>query len=441
MGKGIQKINITVEKQGLTHYAGMVLLHQFCKSLALKRYLQQYVKLSHRPTHFHSSELILAHFYFTMAGLERLSHTPLLRYNGLIPPLVGLSRFPSSNTLRNFLKGFTSQDLEQLSKAHDFVRSRIMITPHLLSTAIVDFDSTVLTVYGQHEKASKGYNPVKRGRRSYRPLFAFESHLKTSLLGDLRPGNLSDRAEDVIPFIQTALDKLPTTIARSRTRIRADSGFYSWKTIHFLDGEEIGYAIVAKCTKPIQYKLPGLRYRSFNQHSHLSCARFFYTPLGWEQEHKFIAIRRLLPPEGQEPDRKLLVIDRFDYDVLVSNLDLDPESIWYFYRGRADLENRIKELKADFFLTKIPTRTFVANQAHLQLLLLEYDLFRWFQLFCLPPSHQDKTLERLRKDLFLLPARLTSSGHKNILKLPKGLTDAPLFKQVLSKAAKVKPLI
>jgi hypothetical protein len=441
MGKGLQKIMFSVGDHGITHYGGLVLFHQFCKSLRLKRYFQQSLRLSHRPTHFHSSELLLAHFYLTLAGISRLNHTSLLRHNGLIPPLLGLSRFPTDNTLRNFLRGFTAQDMDQLHKAHDVLRHRMLSHPHLLSTAIVDCDSTVLTVYGHQEQAEVGYNPAKRGRRSYRPLLAFESHLKTSLMGQLRPGNLSDRDKDVVPFVKAALEKLPSVIATSRIRVRTDSGFYGWPLIRFLDGEKIGYAIVAQCTKPIQNLLPGLPYRLFNRQEQLSCARFSYQPHDWKQPHPFIAIRHRLPPEGQAPDRKLLTIDRFDYHVIVSPLDMESEAVWHFYRGRADLENRIKELKMDFFLTNIPTRTFIANQVQLQLLMMEYDLFRWFQVLCLPPSHQNKTLETIRRDLLLLPARLISSGHKNILRLPEGLTDQPLFNSVFSKAGKVKPLI
>jgi hypothetical protein len=35
---------------------------------------------------------------------------------------------------------------------------------------IFDLDSTVLVLYGKQEGARIGYNPAKRGRRSYYPL-------------------------------------------------------------------------------------------------------------------------------------------------------------------------------------------------------------------------------------------------------------------------------
>ena len=441
MGKGLQKINFTIGEQGLTHYAGMVLIHSFCKSLDLKRFFQIYIPLSHRNTYYHSSELLLAHFYFTMAGLARLTNAQLLKHNGLIPAMVGLKHFPSDQALRRFIKGMTPQDLQLIRKAHQIIRDYLFLHPQTLTTAIADMDSTVLTVYGHHEKAEVGYNTYKRGRRSYHPLLAFESHLQMSLSGELRPGNLSDRSKGVIPFVGSFLDKIPGTIAASRTRVRADSGFCSWPMIEFLEGKRVGYVIVARVTKPMRAMLPGLRYRVFNHEEQFAVATFIYHPQGWKIPHQFISIRHQLPPEGQDPDRHLLEVDRFDYHVLVSNLDLHPEFAWHFYSDRANLENRIKELKYDFSLNQIPTRSFLANEVQMELLLMEYDLFRCFQILCLPPEYQNKTLDTIRDKILMLPAKLVSSGHSHTLKLPAGTADIKLFNLISENIKKVKALI
>jgi RES domain-containing protein len=44
-----------------------------------------------------------------------------------------------------------------------------------------------------------------------------------------------------------------------------------------------------------------------------------------------------------------------------ANLPLTPTGIWNFYDGRARLEPRVRELREDFALRKIPTATFAAN--------------------------------------------------------------------------------
>jgi len=440
MPRGLQNIHFTFGEQGLTYLAGIPIIYQFAKSLKLKRFFQLYLHLSHRNTYYHWADLILSHFYYTIAGIERLDHLTTLKNNGLLPPLTGLPRLPGTRAMRDFLLGLTPQDLIQIEKVHDLIRDQMFQYPYALTTIIVDLDSSVVTVYGHQELAEVGYNPTHKGKRSYRPLFATESHLKISLKGELRPGNFSDKTE-IVPFIKSALEKIPSTIETSRIRIRADAGFYCWPVINFCDQERYGYIIVAQVTSPIKLMLLGLQYRIFNHKEKLAVAEFQYQPYGWKQPHRFVVIRYTLPPEPETVQRTLFTIDRYEYQVFVTNLDLEPENTWYFYKGRASLEINIKELKLDFFMSKIPTRKFSSNQAHLQLLLLDYDLFRWFQILCLPPQFQSRTLKWIRRNLFIVPGKFVTPGHKNILQLPKSFTQQHLFQQIYKNAGKVKSLL
>jgi len=441
MGKGLQKINFSFGERGLTYFAGIPIIHQFCKSLQLKRFFQTYLHLSHRNTYYHWSDLVLAHFYSTVVGIERFNHLVLLKNNGLLPTLVGLNRFPGTRAMRDFILGLTPQDLIQIQKLHNFLRSKMFQCPNPLTTFIINFDSVVLPVYGHQEGAEVGYNPKKHGCPSYHPLLAFESHLKISLHGELRPGNATNKSE-AVQFMKIALKKVPSTIARSRVRVRADAGFYCWQVVKFLDGESYGYVIVVQMTRPIKQEIQGLRYRIFNHQEKLAAAEFSYQPYGWKEPHRFIAIRYTLPPEPETIQRTLFTLgDRYQYHVFVTNLDLEPENVWYFYNGRAAVELIIKELEQDFFLTKIPTRKFLANQAHFQLLLLGYDLFRWFQMLCLPLEFQSKTLKWVRRHLLALPGKFVASGHRNLLRFPISFAQRDLFQRVYSNAQRVKPLL
>jgi len=125
----------------------------------------------------------------------------------------------------------------------------------------------------------------------------------------------------------------------------------------------------------------------------------------------------------------------------VTNLDLDSEHVWYFYNNRAAVEIDIKELKIDFFMSKIPTRKFLANQVHLKLLLLDSDLFRWFKTLCLPEKLQSKTLTWIRREILVAPGKFTTPGHRNILKLQRNHQNEKLLKQIYRDAQKVKSLL
>jgi hypothetical protein len=82
------------------------------------------------------------------------------------------------------------------------------------------------------------------------------------------------------------------------------------------------------------------------------------------------------------------------------------------------VELRIRELKGDYPLAKIPTRHFPANEAYFHILLFSYNLVNWFKRLCLPEAYQPMTLGTLRSRLLLIPAELTRGHNRPTLKLP-----------------------
>ena len=53
--------------------------------------------------------------------------------------------------------------------------------------------------------------------------------------------------------------------------------------------------------------------------------------------------------------------------------------VWHFYYGRAGMERRIREIREDYTLTKIPTHAFEANALYLEVVRLAYNLVTAFQ--------------------------------------------------------------
>lgn len=139
--------------------------------------------------------------------------------------LPGLPRFPDQTTLRRFLKRFPPRAIRQLASLHDHRRSKLFSLPKIRTTLTFDLDSVVLTVYGRLQFARVGYNPRKQGRRSYHPLLCFEAHLQEFGRESLRPGDAA-ASTGAIPFLKMCLRKVPQQIARSRIRIRGESGAF-----------------------------------------------------------------------------------------------------------------------------------------------------------------------------------------------------------------------
>ena len=77
------------------------------------------------------------------------------------------------------------------------------------------------------------------------------------------------------------------------------------------------------------------------------------------------------------------------YAAMITDLGLAAIEIWRLYRGRADCENRIKELKYDFGLDSFVMRNFWATEAALSVVMLAYNLMSLFrQAFIRRKPHQ-----------------------------------------------------
>ena len=81
------------------------------------------------------------------------------------------------------------------------------------------------------------------------------------------------------------------------------------------------------------------------------------------------------------------------------------------------MEIRIRELREDFALRKIPTASFAANALYMEIVRLAYNLVTAFQRNCLDDDWQSLTLQRLRYKLFLIPGELTRPQNRPVRRL------------------------
>ena len=167
-------------------------------------------------------------------------------------------------------------------------------------------------------------------------------------------------------------------------------------------------------------------------------AEFRFKPRGWESEHRFVMVRRPLPEEPEQASQlTLLRVGRYAYSAFVTNLEMEPWRIWKTYQARANVERTIRELLNYFSLNKIPTQEWVANIAFMQLLLFAYNLVHWFKRLYLPSQYVAATVETIRDEFLVLPAKLTNHGGRKVLQLPKDYQNRQIF---LAAARRIETL-
>lgn len=433
MPRGPRKLDISFGSETLTHYGGVYLLHRFLSRIGFKDAVARQLSLAQRNNRYTVGETVLALLYPMMLGVERIETTQLLRQNGVFQYLAGLPSYPDPTTIRRFLLRVAPTALPKLRSLHDRFLYRMTIQGGAPSRVIFDVDSTVLVLYGKQEKATIGYNPVKRGRPSYHPLLCFEGTTKDFWHGQLRPGD-AHTAGGVIELLEACFKKIPPGV-RS-VIIRADKGFFDHALVEWLEDRKAGFVIVARLTQPIKRKLVHLRYSTASPG--IEVAEFCYQPTRWRDAHRFVVVRR---PQPEEPTEQLTLfkLGRYHYQVLVTNLTIQPLNLWRFYNDRAAVELIIKELKGDYRLGNIPTRLFLANETYFHLLLLAYNLINWFKRSCLPPEFQQATLQTLRHKILLMPAQLYRTHNRPRLILPASGPREEAWKNALRQISKLKP--
>lgn len=427
MPKGPRTLRITFGAETLTHYGGVYLLHRFLTRMGFKHSLAQDIRLVQRNNRYSVGEMFLAVLYPMILGLERIETTHLLKLNGVFQYLTGLRSYPNPTTMRRVLHRVAPTALLHLRKLHDRLLPRMTARPRPPSRLIFDVDSTVLVVYGKQEQARIGYNPIKRGRPSYHPLRCFEGRSKDFWHGELRPGD-AHTASGTLDLLTACFAKMPAGVRL--VIVRADKGLYDHALIEWLEAHRARFVIVARLTGPIKRKLPHLRYVSPSRG--VEVAEFRYQPTRWPHPYRFVVVRR---PQPDEPTDQLTrwKLGTYHYQVLVTNLPLQPLNLWRFYNDRAGVELLIKQLKGDYALGRIPTRHFAANETYVHLLLLAYNLVNWFRRLCLPEEFQRATLQTLRNTILLMPAQLLRTGNRPRLALPASGTRQAAWEYALQK--------
>lgn len=379
-------------------------------------------------------ETFTAFLMLVLVGAKRFAHAGLLRFDRALHSLMGILRFPTDDTIRNLFKRFTQG---KVTKFYEGLTSwQLERLPEREEGYSLDLDSTVITRYGQQEGALKGYNPHKHGRASHHPLLAVLAEAHFILHGWLRSGNCTS-GRGVSEFLTEALSFLGNN--RKIRMVRADSGFFDNKFLCFLEDRGLPYIVVAKMTQRIKSKMYCIReWRQLD--STFSVGEFREKLQGWNCERRFVVIRELLE-EKPSKGRKLLDIPGYTFRSFVTSTSLPPEQVWREYNHRADMENRICELKHDLAADGFSMKQFYATEAAFRGTLLLFNLLGEFQRAAGVPTYQRPAT--LRTQIFLCGAILGCAGRNIVLYMSSawgGLKNRiPLLDNILAYVFPASP--
>jgi hypothetical protein len=358
-------------------------------------------------------QLITSFMVSVWCGANRFEHLEVSRFDDVLRRIFGFKKMAGHKAYQRYFQKFTIAINQQVfTKLSQWFFSQIKLDNYTL-----DVDSTVLTRYGTQQGAAKGYNPQKPGRNSHHPLLAFVDECKMIANFWLRSGN-AYTTNNFLSFLQDTMDRLK---GKKVSLLRADSGFYGKEIFDFAEQRHIKYIIVARHYSTIQRKVAGLQ-DWWTLENGLQITETTYQSDTWKAPRRLVVVRQQIKkrPKATGKQLKLFkdegIYENYRYSCYITNLELSPHMVWTMYRGRADCENRIKEIKEDFGFDNFNMQDFAATEAALNFVVVAYNLMSLFKQAVLRSDklHQLKTL---RYKIFAIGGYITRSGNQKLLNL------------------------
>ena len=441
---------IRFEDQQLTSFGGLIVFQSLFQLLELPSRLKHCFRHLRRSGIYGVHRVVLLLIVHFLLGFRRLREVDYYRDDPLVQRLLGLRRLPDVATISRTLKDMDHTGVEHLRQL-----TRGLVVEGLQRQAFprltLDFDGSVLSTKGHAEGTAVGFNPRKKGSRSYYPLFCTVA--QTGQFFDVlhRPGCIHD-SNGAHDFMMACFDHLRVACPGTLLESRMDSAFFDQKILNLMDL----YGVACTLSVPFE-RLPALkelvesRQRWRRLEGEWSYFESDWKPKTWPAVYRFICVRHRVRRQQKGPLQLDLFEPRdfeYDYRVVATNRTESARHLVRFHHGRGSQEGLFGEAKQHSGLDLIPTRRLAGNQTVTLCAMMAHNLGRELQMRTSTPDRATQpkrpaawvfqTLDTLRHRFIQRAGRLTRpQGELTLTLSPNPMVQEDLlhFLDALQKAA------
>jgi len=380
--KSLLRLSLESDEFELTSFAGLASIQSWLLHLGLRDRLRDAFR-SYSGGSFSLESLFIVLMLYRMLGFRNLRQAEPYREDPLLLRTAGLHRLPSTGV---FGRRFT-EDLQPEALANVATVNRRLVLESLglemPARLTLDFDGTVLRTRRRAARTAVGYNPTRKGERSYYPLVA--SVAQSSQVFDVlhRSGNVHD-SNGAPGFMESCVNALKTAHVSLPVEVRADSAFYSSEIAATLEGLGCEFAV----SVPFM-RLDGLRATVMVQeewnrvNAEMDVFEPEWKPKSWSEGYRLIVVRRLQALQHKGP----LQLDLFEpldfeytYSAVLTNKATSAASVVEFHAGRGSQEGLLGELKSQLHADAVPFRTQEANALSTWASIFAHNFLRHIQM-------------------------------------------------------------
>lgn len=404
---GVKSMRIGFTDQRLTAHGGLAVWTRFITEQGLREELR--AVLPHTPSSpnaYDPCDTALGFIGGILCGADKLAKVAHLAHDPAVAEVLGIEAIPSQSTLSRFFARCGRSAGEALSGLH---RWALRDLPGRSDGYTLDLDSfSLIHEDGHQEGVRVGY--TRKGLKPcHRPIVAALAEVPLVAHFWLRPGNTAC-VSGAVTFLGDTLAGLPEQVRIAL--VRGDSGFCTQGMIAELEQRGLRYIMTAALRAPV---------RTLCRHDDAA-----WTPTavpGIELQEvtqdgvRLVVLRQRIAERPHAGGKQLLEVPGYKFQALRTNLPptVSALEVWRRYNGRADIENRIKELGTQFGLKGLCCRSFWATEAACHLAICAYNLCVGLQRRLGQPQRAELTTLRWR--LFACAAVFSHTAGKPTLKL------------------------
>jgi Transposase DDE domain group 1 len=324
--------------------------------------------------------------------------------------LLGLKRFPSSDTLYILLKKVTLRHLRQVERIHQTFLTEQARFP--TGPLIADLDLSVKSTEGRKRQgATPGHNPQHKGRDCYPWAVAFASGL-------VAWQQLCRGCTSGLSLVQPAVEALRERSLRLDI-LRLDGGFLATKVLKYLVSEGIGFLTKAGCKLvSIRTLLEQTRaedWQSYSEHTRLRRYGEVRVLKDFPMLVTVVLVECRRRRKRMTKGRLRWRIEIFYYAIVTDQRHWSTAKIYQTYKARWAIENFFKEASQSFSSGKLPCSKLRGNQFYLALLSLVYNLMQFFKRDCLPKGYRAVSFATVRRHFLEQAVMIEDHGDGLIL--------------------------
>jgi hypothetical protein len=361
-------IRISFTDQRLTAHGGLVVWSHFLHQKGFRQQLRQV--LPHAPVSpnaYDPTDVALGYVGGIVCGADKLSRVAWLQSDPALASVLGLEAVASQSTLSRFFAVFSQPACEAMQRLH---RQAVYSLPSLREGYTLDLDSwSLLHEDGHQEGVAVGY--TRQGLKPcHRPLIAALAEAKVVAGYWLRRGD-SACVNGAAEFLRQTVQGMPSHIRIGL--VRGDAGFGHASVQDAVEALGLKFILVARLVQDVKSLC---RHDEAHWQTTEAAGMSVQEVAGHSPGRRLIVIRQRIAERPGAAGKTLLDVPGYRFQALITNLpsSVSPLQVWRRYNGRADVENRIKELGDQFGIKRLCVDNFWGTEAMHHLAIAAYNL-------------------------------------------------------------------